>query len=90
MFHPVSLTCYTSASRRLKPFSHLQPDCLIPALECVEAELQTVRYDCEDPEKFINQAEEFLSDTIQGLKNGGKIEVSVPDRPGETRTGRRG
>lgn len=75
MFHPVSLTCYMSSSRRLKPSSHLQPDCVIAALECVATELQTVIFDCEDPEEVINQAEEFLTETIQHLK----IKVSVPD-----------
>ncbi|XP_029703624.1 uncharacterized protein [Takifugu rubripes] len=83
MFHPVSLSCFMSASRRLKPFSHLQDDhhCIIVALECVAAELKTVRRECEDPEDVIGVAEEFLTHTIQKLKNGVKIEVSVPDGP---------
>lgn len=83
MFHPASLTCYMSSSRRLKPFSHLQPDCVIAALECGLEELETVRYECEDPTTDINQAVEFLTDTIQGLKNAVKIKVSVPERPRE-------
>lgn len=87
MFHPVSLTCYMSASRRLKPSSPFfpQPDCVIVALECVAAELRTVRHDCADPEEVIDQAEEFLTDTIQRLK----IKVSVPDRLRENWTGYR-
>lgn len=42
-----------------------------------------VRDECEDPEEVIGQAEEFLTQTVQKLKNGVKIEVSVPDGPRE-------
>ncbi|NP_001033083.1 interleukin-2 precursor [Takifugu rubripes] len=50
--------------------------CIIVALECVAAELKTVRRECEDPEDVIGVAEEFLTHTIQKLKNGVKIEKS--------------
>uniref|UniRef100_A0A674N2R7 Interleukin n=1 Tax=Takifugu rubripes TaxID=31033 RepID=A0A674N2R7_TAKRU len=43
--------------------------CIIVALECVAAELKTVRRECEDPEDVIGVAEEFLTHTIQKLKN---------------------
>lgn len=61
-----------------KTFSpHLQPECLVAALECIAAELRTVRRECEDPEDVIGQAEEFLSDTIQNRKDAAKGKVSA-------------
>lgn len=87
VFHPLSQTCYMSASRRLKPLSHLQPGCVIAALECVAAELRTVSYECEDPEEVIDLAQEFLTHTVRYLKKDVKVEVSVPERPSEDGTG---
>lgn len=49
---------------------HSQQECLTAALRCFKAELQTVQFECKDPEEVITQAQDFLQDHISARESG--------------------